>query len=842
MADLQQVLEDVQALLGASACCVWYGSDGVTVHPARCAPAGWLEVEAALPRPTHDFIFSNEPREAASLLPVGMRPPDGQPPVAAVARAARELADDQHVGLICMWNDADAVPAHLELIARTVLATIGQLLWGASSAGEVVKDSPQVRSLASALPQGVVIVPVDGRTGFLNATAGLLLSLPAGEAPTCELAGHLRSFVRRARDPDAVAAFANRVLSSNEVPPDQRTAVWRFDEHPRALRVTISPVRTSRTVAWVWLLEDISREALLQDELAGSEQKFRTFYQALSDTVVFYDMSGRPSECNAALFRLLQSPCTEVSGLSAAALGWSPDEWQRVAEDCIRAGLSPTRERKLVAANGAIVHVDSSAFLRRDAQGRAEGVWEVLHDITERKHAESQLILSAEAFARNTEAVVLTDADETILTVNDAFCRTSGYSREELRGKRPGMLKSGRHGGRFYEQMRRSISQNGWWQGGVWNRHRDGQLFFKWLTITAVRNDQGELTHYVGVYRDAVAVRAAKRHIEYLATHDGLTQLPNAVLFEDRLQYALDHFPQSKGLLGIVVVELLGLQRINGAMGIVAGDAVIRSAARRLRQMSREAPVVARISGDRFGVLLEASSAGQLGLYGALVLEALGKPHDIEGTMVTAPVCIGISAYPRDGDDPQTLLFNARVALRRAKTAGGNGLQFFAPAMSREISEQFRLDSGLRQAIERGEFRLAYQAQVSSTDGSVVGCEALLRWQRGERVESPDAFFAGGRGVEPDRADYRVGAAPGVPRYPPLGCPRCGGAGGGRQHLRAALPARRHGRKHSRDTAGRGRGARTHLPGDHRRSAGLAGAERGQDQCAEGGRLRAERG
>jgi len=741
VADLQQMLQDVHRLLGTAACCAWYCDDGVTIHPARCVPAGWMGTDSVLSQPTEDFLFCIEPRAARALLPVGLQLAGGATAVTAVLRVHRQLPDGRILGLTATWGEADVVPADLRLIARTILDTVGPLLCGEAAATELVKDSPQLRSLAGALPQGIVIVPVDGQTGFVNPSAAKLLSLAPGETAASVLAEHLRAFIARARDPETVAAFAARVFSSEGIALDQRTTVWRFDEPPRALRVTISPVRTIRTVAWVWLLDDVSRETLLQEELADSEQKFRQFYQTLSDTVVFYDLSGRCTECNAAMFRLLQMPHTNTVRVSTADLGWDPAEWEQVASECRSTGSSRARERKLLTAGGSVVHVESSAYLRRDSDGGPVGIWEVLHDITDRKNAEAQLILSAEAFARNTEGVILTDADEVILTVNDAFCNASGFSREELRGKKPHMLRSGRHDERFYEQMRRSISQSGWWQGGVWNRNRDGQLFFKWLTVNAVRDEKGVLTHYVGVYRDAVAVRAAKRQIEYMATHDGLTQLPNAMLFEDRLRYAFDHFGQSNGLLGIVVVELLGLQRINGAMGIQAGDAVIKGAAARLRQLSRSVPVVARISGDRFGVLYEAANPEELAKFGKLVLEELNVPYEFEGAAVAAPVCVGISAYPEDGTDPQTLLFNARAALNHARAIGTNGMQFFAAEMSREISKHFQLENGLRQAIERGEFRLAYQPQVSAEDGSVVGCEALLRWQHGSVLESPDTFL-----------------------------------------------------------------------------------------------------
>ncbi|MDF3822679.1 EAL domain-containing protein [Leptospira sp. 96542] len=427
--------------------------------------------------------------------------------------------------------------------------------------------------------------------------------------------------------------------------------------------------------------------------------------------------------------------------LTPADLGWDASSWSDVAADCLIHGIAQPRERKLRAATGVTVHVESTAYLRRDAAGQPQGLWEVLHDITERKNAEAQLILSAEAFARHTEGVLLTDADMMILTANDAFSRTSGYSREELRGQRPSMLKSGKHDARFYAQMRDAIAEHGWWQGGIWNRHKNGELFFKWLTVNTVRDAEGTLTHYIGTYRDAVAVRAAQRHIEYLATHDPTTQLPNAVLFEDRIQFTLQRLRNSSRMLGIVVLEVEDLQRISNAAGAAVGEQVLKDVVERLRAESRDCLAVARLSREQFGTLLETDNAAALAHYCQRLRQALNAPYLQAGRQIAAPVAIGVSTAPSDGVDAQTLLLKAHAALNRAKALETQGYQFFGAEMERQITEGFEMENGLRQALSRDEFFLEYQAQVSSTDGGVGGCEALIRWRRGGGTVPPGVFI-----------------------------------------------------------------------------------------------------
>lgn len=182
--------------------------------------------------------------------------------------------------------------------------------------------------------------------------------------------------------------------------------------------------------------------------------------------MVFYRLDGQPLECNSALLKLLGESGDAADSLSAQRLGWRGEEWGEVLKECLQTGYSQPREREIRHPDGSSVHVEAIAHLRRDGDGTPGGVWEILHDITQRKMAEAQLLLSAEAFARHADGVLLTDADEQILTANDAFTSACGYSREELRGRTPVLFKSGKHNERFYARMRRDIHQNGWWQGG----------------------------------------------------------------------------------------------------------------------------------------------------------------------------------------------------------------------------------------------------------------------------------------------------------------------------------------------------------------------------------------
>lgn len=741
MPELQQVLDDVQELLRADRLCLWHSEVDTLAVPIRSFPRGWIDAPVVRPLTSEDAAFSDEPAAALALLPLSARTQLQGQRVAGALSARRRLDGQRSVGLFALWERAQDIPEEVRRVAHDILGTVGRLIWELGTGLHRFDNTLQMHALASALPQSIVIVPVDGQAGYVNGTAAVLLDLPAGQTPPELLAAGLRRLVQRALNSEEVVAFAARVLGNNGIAPQQRTAVWRFATAPQALRVTISPVRAEAPIAWVWLLDDVSRETELQDELSANEQKFRHFYQSLRDTVVFYDLTGRPIECNQSLYQLLGSGSNDVTTLTSADLGWDATSWSDVAADCLIQGIARPPERKLRTAAGLTMHVESTVYLRRDAAGQPEGLWEVLHDITERKNAEAQLILSAKAFARHTEGVLLTDADMVILTANDAFTRTSGYSREELRGQRPSLLKSGKHDERFYTQMRHAIAEHGWWQGGIWNRHKNGELFFKWLTVNTVRDADGTLTHYIGTYREAIAVRAAQRHIEYMATHDHATQLPNAILFEDRIQFTLQRLKNSARMLGVVVLEVEGLQRISNAAGVAVGDQVLKDVVERLRAESRDCLAVARLSKEQFGTLLEVDTLSALVQYCQRLRQALNAPYVQAGRHIAAPVAIGISTHPSDGEDAPTLLLKAHAALNRAKTLETQGYQFFGAEMERQITEDFEIENGLRQALSRNELFLEYQAQVSSADGTVGGCEALIRWRRGTTTVAPGVFI-----------------------------------------------------------------------------------------------------
>ena len=288
-----------------------------------------------------------------------------------------------------------------------------------------------------------------------------------------------------------------------------------------------------------------------------------------------------------------------------------------------------------------------------------------------------------------------------------------------------------------------TLRSAGRWQGEIWNRRKNGEVFPEWLSISPVTNEQGEVTNYVGVFADITTIKESERQLLHLAHHDPLTGLPNRLLFSARLEHALQQARRVPATIGLLFLDLDRFKNVNDSLGHALGDELLTQAAHRLRSCVRQQDTVARLGGDEFIVILQnLSDARDAGAVAEKILEALQQPFALTGHEVTVTASIGISLHPDDGQEGDTLLRNADAAMYRAKERGNNSYAYYTPELTAIVRERFDLENNLRRALERDEFQLFYQAQVSAADGRIVGAEALLRWQHLELgLVTPDKFI-----------------------------------------------------------------------------------------------------
>ena len=384
--------------------------------------------------------------------------------------------------------------------------------------------------------------------------------------------------------------------------------------------------------------------------------------------------------------------------------------------------------------------------VRRDADGRALLLTGAQIDIDRRKENEERLRLAASVFSSSYEAILITDVDNRIVDVNPAFCRITGYSREESLGRDPGMLASGRQGREFYRAMWQAIEEHDHWQGELWNRRKDGSEFAEVLSISRVRDARGRVIHHLAMFSDISRLKKHEEELNRIAYFDPLTGAPNRRLLDDRLRQAIAHSRRTGKPLAVCVIDLDGFKPVNDQLGHEAGDQVLIGIVDRLGAILRASDTVARLGGDEFVLLLE-DIEGERVL--ERVLEAIRTPIALASQQVCVSASIGVTLFPEDDADPDTLLRHADQAMYRAKQRGRNCIQFFDASVEEQQRVRKERLERLDQALRRQEFVLHFQPQVDMADGRPLGMEALLRWQHPERgLLAPGEFLPDLEGTE----------------------------------------------------------------------------------------------
>ncbi len=401
---------------------------------------------------------------------------------------------------------------------------------------------------------------------------------------------------------------------------------------------------------------------------------------------------------------------------------------------------------RLLFADGRIKWVREHCSSNFDEQGKALRSLGAVQDITVHKLAEQELRVAAVTFETQ-EAVLIADVDANIIRVNHAFEKTTGYSAEEVLGKNPRILSSKRENKAFYVEMWRQLIENGSWSGEMWDRRKDGQVYPKWLTITAIKNDQGENTEYVGVFTDITARKDAEEKIHNLAFYDTLTRLPNRRLLLDRFGLALSVSARSRHYGAVLFLDMDKFKVLNDTLGHDHGDLMLIEVAERIRLCVREVDTVARLGGDEFVVLLEevdavAEEASQkTAQIAEKIRAALAVPYQLKGHEHHSSPSIGVCLYCGNTESVDTLLKHADLAMYQAKGSGRNAVRFYDPVMQQAVETRAALEADLRRALPGKQLRLYYQIQVDN-DHRPLGAEALVRWIHPERgMVSPAQFI-----------------------------------------------------------------------------------------------------
>lgn len=500
-------------------------------------------------------------------------------------------------------------------------------------------------------------------------------------------------------------------------------------------------------------LDEMIRQRTLQlenrsKELAESEEKFRLISTAAQDAIAIIGTDEQVIYWNPAAEKIFGYREDEVMGKNLHVL-LTPAN-QRDAAHLGFKGFQHSGQGKFIGNTFELaalhksgeefpVELSISAFKLKNSW-HALGI---IRDITERKKAEGKLHLAASVFTYAREGIVITTADGKIIDVNDAFTRITGYSRDEVLGQNPRILKSGRQEQEFYSVMWRDLIERGHWSGEVWNRHKNGEVYAEMLTISAVRDAEGVIRQYVALFSDITALKQHERQLERIAHYDALTTLPNRVLLADRLHQSMGQAHRHRQRLAVAYLDLDGFKAINDLHGHDAGDHLLMAVATNMKQALREGDTLARLGGDEFvAVLLDlADTEASIPMFSRL-LAAAAQPVEVGDLSLQVSASLGITFYPQDEEvDADQLLRQADQAMYQAKLAGKNRYHVFDAEQDRSVRGLHESLDHIRRGLAEREFVLHYQPKVNMRTGAVVGAEALIRWQHPEEGLLPPAAF-----------------------------------------------------------------------------------------------------
>lgn len=363
--------------------------------------------------------------------------------------------------------------------------------------------------------------------------------------------------------------------------------------------------------------------------------------------------------------------------------------------------------------------------------------------ISERQKANHALTRAAAVFDYSAEGIMVTDADNHIELVNPAFCNITGYTLEDVKGRSPSILSSSRHSQHFYTTMWESLQTEGKWEGEVWNKRKNGQVYPEYLAITVVRNEQGQIIQHIGLFMDISKRKQYEQDLWYQANFDALTGLPNRKLFNERLQHEIHVAQHDSRKLAILLIDLDQFKYINDVQGHATGDLLLKDVAKRLEGIAGKTDFIARIGGDEF-VLILPRLTNELAIehMATRIIETLGMPFDLNDREIQISASFGIGVYPEDGLDVSSLTRNTETAMYQAKDAGRNNFKYFTAGMNQAMFARMELEQRLRRAVAQNEFALHYQPIVDMQTGVVCSVEALIRWQDPDfGLIPPDQFI-----------------------------------------------------------------------------------------------------
>ncbi|HEX5843180.1 MAG TPA: EAL domain-containing protein [Pseudomonas sp.] len=586
-------------------------------------------------------------------------------------------------------------------------------------------------------PDIIVLINInDGHLTAVNATFEQQLGFSAAEA-----IGHTSTELGLWTEPGIGPRILQKLREGNV--HNIEGTFRRRDGSQFVGLISAQKIALADAASLVVVVRDISELKDTQQRLRLSETKFAKAFHASPDGLLITRLSdGKLLDINQGFTRITGYDASEVAEQSTLELGiWAnPEDRARMIAEVREKGSVQDFCATIRTKHGALRICEMS--VQPMPIGDEICLLSIARDITERVQMQERLQQAATVFESTAEGVMITNLEQRITAVNRAFSQITGYSEAEALGQSPRLLASGNHDSAFYAAMWHNLTASGHWQGEIWNKRKNGELYPEWLTISAVRDNQGDISHFVGVFADISSLKHAQARLDHQAHHDPLTGLPNRMLFEARLRAALEDTQSEKRCGAILFIDLDRFKHINDSLGHPIGDQLLKSIAARLKAHLRDIDTVARLGGDEFIILLPGlQHIDDAKRVAHKLLECFNQPIEVDEQDLFISASIGISRYPEDGEDVATLVKNADAAMYRSKARGRNRVEIYTRDLTFQATERMALERELRRALERDELQLYYQPKLSLNNQCLVGAEALLRWHHPLFGEIPPDRF-----------------------------------------------------------------------------------------------------
>ncbi|MBT9507222.1 PAS domain S-box protein [Rhodoferax sp.] len=533
-----------------------------------------------------------------------------------------------------------------------------------------------------------------------------------------------------------------KIMEGEKVDHFETTRVRKDGQHIN-VSVTISPIRdvSGRIIGASKIARDITRRQQL--EIASRE--FEAIVQSTDDAIIGKSLKGIITSWNRGAERMFGYAEAEMIGQPILRLLPSDREGEEsiILEKIKSGSIVDHFETIRICKDGRAIDVSVTISPIRNMAGELVGASKIARDISAQKFAIRQLRLTASVFTNTSEGILITDRTGTIVEVNEAFSRITGYSRDEVTGQNPRMFRSSRQGPEVLQSIRKSLLKSGGWKGELWSRRKNGEAYSAWLTVSRVNGSSGRVRNYVALFSDVTVLKQQQEELEHGAHFDPLTDLPNRLLLSDRLNQSMTMCQRHHQSLAVLYLDLDGFKAINDQFGHEVGDELLIAVSKRMKLALRDVDTLARIGGDEFvAVLADVGSIQACTHLATRVLTACAEPVRIQGNDLKVTASIGITMYPQDNAEADQLMRHADQAMYEAKQSGKNKFHIFDSAQDAEVKNRSMQQDLIAQGLSRQEFVLHYQPKVNMRTGAVVGVEALIRWQHPDRgLLAPGAFL-----------------------------------------------------------------------------------------------------